>query len=58
MNVERLEAVSLRLPAALSETIRKRAKENRRSFNSEAILLLEQRMAAIEETKATHTEAA
>lgn len=52
MNDEPVEPASLRLPARLSATLRKRAKENRRSLNSEVIVILEKILGDPKESEA------
>lgn len=47
-NLDEMAPVSVRLPVALREQIRKRAQGNRRSLNSELVVMLEQRIAQVQ----------
>jgi hypothetical protein len=49
---EEVVAFSIRLPRPLSDKIRQRAKQNRRSLNQEIIWLLEQALRFLDATEA------
>lgn len=53
MNTADLGYLSLRLPVDLLERVRKSAASNRRSMNSEAVVILEQALPAEEAKTAT-----
>ena len=55
MNDDPLEPASVRLPARLFATIRRQAKQNRRSLNSEIIVLLERALPGNEKAEVAVT---